>query len=494
MSLSPRAFRPARASALKSAPIHPAETALTAVLAAWLIFLPWAFGTRDGWAQGTSLGLAALAFLLAVFPRRIPETLEVARPLRLLVRLPLFWLGLAVLGYVAVQAANPAWSFVRNETSWWLEPRDHFAWLPHGIDAPFERMNQWRVLLIWAAPVLAVTAAWLGLTRRRTVQFLAVLLVLNTTAVALLGMLQRFTGTNKIYWHFSVPGEAFGSFFYRNHGAQFLLLGLGLALGLGIRHYLHGEARGARSTPAPVFGFLAVVIAAGLVVSTSRLGAVFGAALVVVLLGVFAGQLSRTGLARRTLPLLAAIVVVGFGGWFLAQVDLSRFFQRFQDLAKGEGEASLHIRVSGAELARDMWTAQPWFGHGAAAYLHVEPHFTPGIPVLPRETMFYGNGHHHVQHFRTRDAHNDHLQLLAEMGLVGAALVYALLAAGLAALTAPARRGHPVVYATLVTVLTLVTLATLDFPFVNPAILGTFALLFPLACRWADLEPAASRG
>lgn len=493
MSLSPRAFRSASAQALKSVPLHPAEKALTTVLAGWLVFLPWAFGTRDGWAQGVSLGLAGLAFVFSLLPRQIPDTREIARPARLLLRLPLFWLGLVVLSYVAVQALNPAWTYVRSESSWWLEKREHLTWLPHGIAAPFEQMNAWRMLLIWSAPFLAVTAAWLGLTRRRSVQFLAVLLVVNATAIALLGMAQRLTGTNKVFWHFAVPGEAFGSFFYRNHAAAFLLLGLGLALGLGTRHYLHGEARGARSTPAPVFGFLGVLIGAGLVVSTSRLGVVFGAALVVVLLGIFAVQLSRSGLARRTLPVLAGTVIVGFGSWFLAQVDLDRFFQRFKNLARAEGESSLHIRVSGAELARDMFNAQPWFGHGAGSFRHVETHFTPGIPVLPRETRFNARGRHSVQHYRMRDAHNDHLQLLAEMGLVGSALVYGLLAGGLAALTAPKRRGHPVVYATLVAVLTVVTLAALDLPFVNAAIIGTFTLLFPLACRWADLEPATSR-
>lgn len=488
MSLTPRAFRSFSAQSPKSVPIHPAEKALTTVLATWLVFLPWAFGAMPIWSQWVSLALATLALLLALLPRRIPGTLQIAHPARLLVRLPLFWLAVAILAYVAIQALNPAWTWKSNETSWWLEKRDFIRWLPRGVDAPLDRMSPWRVLLIWSAPVLAVSAAWIGLTRRRSVQFLAVLIVANIAAIAILGMAQRFTGTNEIFWHYNFNTEVFGSFIYRNHGAQFLLLGLGLALGLGIRHYLHGEARGARSTPAPVFAFLAVAIVTGIIVSTSRLGAVFGAGLIVVILGVFALQLSRSGLARRTLPLLAVISLVGFGGWFLSQVDIERFFQRFHDLAQGEGEASLHIRVSGAELGGEMLKSQPWFGHGAGTYRHLEPNFTPSLPLLARDIHFYGTGHHQVVHWRTRDAHNDHLQLLGEMGLLGSALVYCLLACGLAALTSAMRRGHPVVYATLISSLTVAVLATLDYPFTNPAILGTLALFFPLACRWADLE------
>lgn len=490
MSLAPRSFRPARAQALKSAPVHPAEKALTGVLAVWLVFLPWAFGTMSIWAQGVALGLAAIAFLLALYPRRVPELLEVTRPVRLLVRLPYFWLGCALLGYVAIQALNPAWVWRSDAARWWLEKTDPITWLPQGVDTPIERMNQWRVLMMWAAPVLAATAAWLGLTRRRSLQFLSVLLVLNATAVAILGMLQRFTGTNKIYWHYTFPGEVFGSFSHRNHGTMFLLIPLGLALALGIRHYLHGEARGARSTPAPVFAFLAVVLLAGIIVSTSRASAVCAAGLIVVILSLFTWELHRSGLARRTLPLIATIAVVGFGGWFLSQVDLSRVFQRFKDLTAGEGEASMHIRSSAAELANEMFRQKPVFGHGAAAYRHVEPQFTGGMPVLPRETYFYANGTHGVTHFRTRDAHNDHVQFLAELGLVGSALVYGLLACGFASLTAAHRRRNPLAYGTVAITFAVLVAGIFDYPTTNPAIVGTLSLLFVLACRWTDLEPS----
>ncbi len=490
MSLTPRAFRSPNSQSLQSVPLHPAERALSGVLALWLLFLPWSLGTREIWAQWTSLGLAALAFVLALLPRRLAGYLHIAQPARVLARLPLFWMSIMLVAYVTIQALNPAWEWKSNDTYWWLEKRDYVKWLPHSVDAPMERMNPWRMLLIWSAPLLTVTAAWLGLTRRRSVQWLSVLVVLNAVAIAVLGMTQRLSGTEKIFWHYDFKHEVFGSFVYRNHGAQFLLLGLGLALGLGIRHYLHGLARGARSTPASIFAFFAIAIAAGIVVSTSRLGVVFGAGLVVLVLGIFAVNLCRAGLTQSVLPLVSAIVLVGFGIWFLSQVGMGRFFDRFQSLTKSEGEASLHIRISGAELGREMFWTQPLFGHGAGTYRHMEPSFTPNIPILPRLTRFY-KGHHTVQHFRMRDAHNDHLQLLAEMGLIGCALIYGLLAGGLAALTSPLRRTHPVVYATLATALTILALAALDFPFVNAAILGTFALLFPLACRWADLERAS---
>lgn len=492
MTVSPRAFRFGSSAALKSVPIHPAEKALTATLAAWLLFLPWAFGTMHVWAQGISLALAGAALLPALFPRRIPDTLDISSPVRVLLRLPLFWMGLALLGYVAIQALNPSWVWRQDDKAWWLERRAAIAWLPSGIDAPFDRMNAWRTAAIWAAPLLAASAAWIGLTRRRTVQFLLVLFVLSATAVALLGMIQKFSGTNQIFWVFTFKAEIFGSFVYRNHGAAFLLLGIAGALGLGIRHYLHGELRGSRSTPAPVFAFLAAVLAAGIVVSTSRVGAVFGAILIMLLLGTFALQLRRTGLARRTLPIIAAIIVTGFGGWFLTQVDLERFFQRFEDLAGREGEASLHTRIVAAEMAREMFADHRWFGIGAGGYRHLEPAYTGRNPMLAREIGFHGNGRHHVERYWTHDAHNDHLQLLAELGVAGGLLVYGLLAGGLSALTAGTRRRHPVVYATTAGVLVIILLAVFDFPFLNPAILGSLVLLIPLACRWADLEPASA--
>ncbi len=124
--------------------IHHLERLLVWVVAAHLVFLPWALGGMRQWGQWTSLGLSIVGFVIALIPRDYTEDHTGAGAFRLvcwpkLVTFPLFWLGLAMLVYVAMQAFNPAWIFVRNEKVWWMQAVAHVTWLPSGVRVPFER-------------------------------------------------------------------------------------------------------------------------------------------------------------------------------------------------------------------------------------------------------------------------------------------------------------------------------------------------------------------
>lgn len=475
----------------KSVPVHRQEKFLVAILGLWLVFLPWAFGTMHPWSQSTSLGLAALAFVVAALPRRFDDAGVVAHPARMLVRLPAFWLGLALFAFVALQSANPAWTWQRSETHWWLQKREALSWLPSGIEAPFAQMNGWRIIVIWAAPFLAGLAAWIGVTRRRSIQFLLSLLVINATAVALLGVAQKLGGTNQIYWHFEFNAQVFGSFVYRNHGAAFLAFATALSLGLAIWHYLRGEVHGARSTPAPVFVFLAVVLSGAIIYSGSRLGAVAVVGMLLAVGVVFGVGLLRERNARIALPLITAALALGVMTWAFGAIGGEKILRRIQDLQSGEANASLVIRVLGADLAREMLVDNPWSGVGAGGYRHIEAQYGLRTPTVGKQFHFREGNQTYTHYFRMGDAHNDHLQLLAELGVIGGSLVYGLLACAFAALLTGARRRHPAVYACALALAALLVFATLDFPFQNPAITGSMVVVIVLAVRWSDLAKLA---
>ena len=94
-------------------PLHPREKWFLGVVLLLLVFLPWAFGTMHVWSQVTALSLSLLALLLALWPRFYSSDLTEGPEFHLrswprLIRFPLFWLGLALLGYIALQAANPS--------------------------------------------------------------------------------------------------------------------------------------------------------------------------------------------------------------------------------------------------------------------------------------------------------------------------------------------------------------------------------------------------
>ena len=50
-------------------PLHPQERWFLAIVLLQLIFLPWAFGTMHVWSQAIALGLSALGFVVALWPR-----------------------------------------------------------------------------------------------------------------------------------------------------------------------------------------------------------------------------------------------------------------------------------------------------------------------------------------------------------------------------------------------------------------------------------------
>ena len=96
-------------------------------------FLPWALGTMHVWSQLTSLGFAAVGFILAALPRAVGSDFDDALrtrhwPAAQLLPSPIFWAALAFLGYIALQGLNPAWQFFSDGNSWWLEPLEHVSW------------------------------------------------------------------------------------------------------------------------------------------------------------------------------------------------------------------------------------------------------------------------------------------------------------------------------------------------------------------------------
>jgi len=477
-------------AALKLVTVHPREKIVVAILTAWLLFQPWAIGGLKVWAQFVSLALAAGAFAVALPSRRTDDGLGVLHPVRLVVRSPFFWLGVALFGYVAVQALNPAWTWKRSATHWWLEPATAIRWLPSGVDAPFAEMNGWRALTIWGSPFLAGLAVWAGVMRRQSLQWLLTIFIVNAVAVAALGLAQRVTGTDKLFW--VIPSTAgFASFSYRNHAAAYLLVALALTFGLAMRHHLHALNHLRRSHRAPLYLLFALAIGAALFASHSRSGLVAGAALALGLAVAYAMLLWRRGALRVGVLVFFGTLALGVGGWLVMLASQSGTVRRLAELRTEQGAASFMVRVLGAEMARQMFVEHPAFGVGAGGYRHLELRYGSSYPALGVDVRFFYDATVDIRRFRMNDAHNDHLQLLAELGLVGAAFVYALLAAGLAALTARHRRAHPLALAQLAALLLLLALAVFDFPFLNPAVLSAAVFTAVVTARWCDLESFA---
>jgi O-antigen ligase len=227
---------------------------------------------------------------------------------------------------------------------------------------------------------------------RQDLNFLAWLLMFLGFGVSLFGIVQRFTSNGTIYWFqkLTLGGDPFGPFVNRNHFAGFaeLIVPVGLALMI---------FRGLRRDTFPLASLLTIVPVGALILSGSRGGIVgFGFELMVLALMVRARKRSPEA------PRLAALALVGFAaialiGW----LGTSRVIERFSTLHSGD--VSLVRRGTMARGAAHVFLAHPMAGCGLGSLVAVYPRF---------ETFYDGLIVDHV--------HNDYMELLAEMGLLGA--------------------------------------------------------------------------
>jgi O-antigen ligase len=140
-------------------------------------------------------------------------------------------------------------------------------------------------------------------------------------------------------------------------------------------------------------------------------------------------------------------------------------------------EGRLAVLVTGKEIIRDF----PLFGSGSGTFAYLYPHYQP--PSI-------------AQHFFDH-AHNDHLELLADRGLIG----YSLLALTVLAIWLETLRCYrlgktPLLvatcYATLVSTVSLTIHGLLDFNFHIPVNAAYFSLLLALGLCCSRMELSAS--
>lgn len=471
--------------------LHPLEIQLLCALGVQLVFLPWAFGTMHLWSQLVSLGLGAVAFVLALLPRRYDHDLTdgpafVLKSWPRLVRFPLFWLGLGLLAIVAIQAVNPWWVWERNATQWWLRRATEISWLPAGIDAPSDRMNAWRQLAIFAAVWFTICAVWIGVTRRRSLQILLGLLVVNGMALAAVGFVQRMTNESKVLWIQSFPDAVpFASFVYRNHGGAYLSLIAAVALALAVWHYYEGRRKLARSTPTTLWLLAAMLIFFAVLFSFSR-GAIVSGGFFSVAAAVAFLQIRASAAVPSTMPRLVTFMVVavilGTVGWTIRRVDFSEITRRLGTLSQYEKDdgylSRAAARAAATEMLKDHWVR----GVGAGGFRHLFPEYVRKHPAI------YAGGTQFWEH-----AHIDWLEIPIELGAAGVAILFGAL--GWIVVVWWRERGwrHPVGLMLLLGSGQALVHALIDFPFQNPAILTTWWVIVVIALRWVEIDGGGER-
>ncbi len=472
-----------------SAPIHPLEKALLAVVAIHLVFLPWALGTMHVWSQSVSFALSLLSIGLALRTRYYSGEFTDGHPFHLhtrpkLFRFPIFWIGLAFLFYILIQALNPAWEYVTDGRYWWMRGISCIDLLPTGMRTPFADASPWRSLMIYSSAWMTTCAVWIGFTRRRTLRTLLIILAVNGAILALIGLAQRAMGATEILGFLKSPYPDFAAtFINRNHGAAYLNLMLAVSSAVAFWYYRRQLRRGEYSSPALLFGFFALLIALMVLYTYSRGGGFLMIGFLVVAVG-FVGRRLLFSTEPGHSPVVAiviAVLVVGFIGQGLYSLKTDQIKERIDDISKDLKAGGDYSRWVAAGATWEMAQDQLVEGWGAGSFRFYFPVYQKRHPDILDDPDTH-------KRLLWEHAHDDYLELLAEVGAIGCGILavgvlfYAIQLTGLRIW-----RHQPATLLLLGCVATALH-ATVDFPFFCPAILITWCVLWALLTRLGELE------
>ena len=461
------------------------------VLGALLVYTTWVWGGLRPTFHRGGVGLALLLLLALAWEGR-------AAVFRAAWRDPVFYLGLAFLGYLAFQWFNAGREqyFDIGYRRWTYTDPPLPGW-PFAFSRP-----EAAQMLAWFFPAWAIAVAIRSrLLDRRALRGLLAFVAGSAALLAAFGLAQYASGTRAIYWWQPLNGHFFASFGYANHAGPYFVLAESVALGLLFReildvHRAHADAPSAMRLRHPwrvaALVLVATFCAVGANMGFSRAGILLNAAL-----GLFAaGYLwkrawarltaaGRLNLAALTAGVLGTLffLVAGFGEHGIRrEFALRPAASETLDTAWERIDLELGHRPAFARAAWAIWREHPWFGVGGWGYRYLVAAHVPEKHWPALETRGWAN------------AHVDALQFLAEFGVVGMGLLLAALGAMIRDVLALRCNRHDAFCAMAAAGLLLtVVFSLVDIPFRCPAILYTWvALLSALPVLAAARLPGGS--
>ena len=264
-------------------------------------------------------------------------------------------------------------------------------------------------VLIYAALFFAIIN---NLHRQETTQIIGYTLIFLAMALAVCAVWQALSRTNKVpalnamveslffehqTWYFErvYRNRASGTYINPNHLAGFLEMVLPLAFAYVI------AGRGRQLTKV-FLGYAALVIMAGIALTGSRGSWAATGGSLFLLFVVLASHRSYR------MPAVFMLILLIGGGLFLVGKDT--FFKRRLETTFVRGQVELDMRQDIWAATVDMWRDHLWLGVGPGHYDYRFREYRPQKVQL-----------------RPDRAHNEYLNVLADWGIAGAAILAALL-------------------------------------------------------------------
>ncbi len=454
-----------------------------------LIYAPWAYGctTPDtirilNRVLALVLVLALSALLLRICRRRASRSGNSSRPPRILSLPPLAalaGLALVLFGWWMTWNARSVYDpdfFVFIPCRPWLEAG------PGSVDAAISSASMIRVTLLlgvlFFVSKLAQDRVWL----LRLWWTLAAV----GASIALLGLLQKATGAEASFWKQSgnwQPASFFATYYYHGNAGAYLNLVLPPAATLVLRGFQRKTAPHVRALAV----VLCLLVVAGALANTSRMGQVLTAALLLAL-GLYFRRITSSQEQRTSLS--NALLVAGVLGLaviaILSTSHLDQSLGRWRELTS----TVMHdARWMASRAALASVGPAGVFGFGPGTFRVVFPYFS----------QIGGQSLEGVWRF----LHEDYLQTLNEWGWLGSALWAILFFGGIIVALAHWRREtnwrprqRLFLLAMILALLATALHALVDFP-LQIASLQLYVATYLGVCwgsvQWSENKQARSR-
>jgi O-antigen ligase len=443
-----------------------------------LFWLPLSLGANRPWAWALmQMSVFSLGGILLLTHKSLLTKLYTQYKLMVVVWLVfLTWqlINIVPLPFSLVEALRPERvNFLLNDNVQGMESISS-QWLPLSFDVGQSDVIFFKSLAYCFLFFITLTLVNTGKRLRY------ILIVISAAGVfqAIYGSLEVLSGLQySLVFKLPVSHIATGSFVYKNHYANFLLLCLSAAIG-----YMIASLR-VRSGSSPrerlrrivrfwlsnkvLFRIGIIIMVIALVMSRSRMGnsAFFIAMTITATLGLIYFKPRQKSYVVLFISMLVIDILIVSSLFGLKQVQ-----QRIE-----QTNLTQESRDEVVTDALPLLTQYGIIGTGGGTFYTV-------YPKVQSES---------IQHFYDH-AHNEYLQFAIEFGIVGAAAIALLvLLCAKSALSAMRHRRHPLprgtAFATVMAVIGMALHSTVDFPLQAPANTAIFIILLALGALSRDI-------